>query len=302
MSCSTTVDGPNAWIIDSRASDHMTTHLSNLESPKAITTNNHINLPTGATANITHTGTTVLSNGLYLTDVLCVPYFKHNLLSVQKLIKNSNFEVKFLPTHCIILDTLTQAIKAVGQSQSSEVFDLIHIDIWGPYKEPPQYDHLKVFGCLAFASNPTITSDKFAVRGVPCVFLGYPSLKKGYKLYNLITKTHFVSRDVTFQESVFPFQADSLQTYMSPLPIPIQTMHPVAEFDDTYTSLDNTEQTSPPLSPPYSENIHTQPSPKNSTPPALVMRRSTRPHKPPSWVAAVSNKLCHFKHRSVAYF
>lgn len=36
------------------------------------------------------------------------------------------------------------------------------------------YDALKSFGCLAFASNPEHTTDKFAARGVACVFIGYP--------------------------------------------------------------------------------------------------------------------------------
>lgn len=40
------------------------------------------------------------------------------------------------------------------------------------YEESPTYDYLKDFGCLAFAYNPTFTSDKFASRCVLCVFVG----------------------------------------------------------------------------------------------------------------------------------
>ena len=40
---------------------------------------------------------------------------------------------------------------------------------------PPSYDHLRVFGCLAFAVNPNLDTDKFKYRGVPCVFIRYPS-------------------------------------------------------------------------------------------------------------------------------
>lgn len=39
----------------------------------------------------------------------------------------------------------------------------------------PTYDHLKAFGCLTMANNPTRTRDKLQARGIPCVFLGYPS-------------------------------------------------------------------------------------------------------------------------------
>jgi hypothetical protein len=67
----------------------------------------------------------------------------------------------------------------------------------------PDYGHLRVFWCLAVASNPTRVADKFESRGVPCLFLGYPQHQKGYKLYNLLTHTRFVSRDVVFYEHIF---------------------------------------------------------------------------------------------------
>nr|GEY66207.1 hypothetical protein [Tanacetum cinerariifolium] len=89
----------------------------------------------------------------------------------------------------------------------------------GFYLKRPTYDHLRVFGCLGLVSNPSRTADKFNPRGVPCVFLGYPSSQKGYKFYNLTTKSTFVSRDVVFYEDVFPFAADSINNFLTPLPI-----------------------------------------------------------------------------------
>lgn len=62
----------------------------------------------------------------------------------------------------------------------------------------PDYSLLRVFGCLAMASNPDRTADKSSPRGVPCLFLGYPQHQKGYKFQTLLTKTKFVSRDVQF--------------------------------------------------------------------------------------------------------
>nr|GEX25207.1 cysteine-rich RLK (receptor-like protein kinase) 8 [Tanacetum cinerariifolium] len=64
-------------------------------------------------------------------------------------------------------------------------------------------------------NNPSRTADKFDSRGVPCVFLGYPSNQKGYKFYNLLTKTTFVSRDAIFNEIVFPFADNSTKSYFS---------------------------------------------------------------------------------------
>ncbi|GJW16847.1 cysteine-rich receptor-like protein kinase 8 [Tanacetum coccineum] len=72
------------------------------------------------------------------------------------------------------------------------------------------YSNLKVFGCLAVASNPSRVIDKMAPRGVPCLFLGYPPHQKGYTLINLLTHTRFVSRDVTFYERIFPYSKSSM--------------------------------------------------------------------------------------------
>jgi len=82
----------------------------------------------------------------------------------------------------------------------------------------PQYQHMRVFGCLAFASNPSRTGDRFQPRRVPCLFLGYPATQKGYKLLNLLTDQTFVSRDVVFHEHIFPMHQSSMHQYKRPLP------------------------------------------------------------------------------------
>lgn len=47
--------------------------------------------------------------------------------------------------------------------------------------------------------------DKFASRSRWCLFVGYPFGWKGWKLYDLDTHEYFVSRDVVFAETEFPF-------------------------------------------------------------------------------------------------
>ncbi|XP_052622580.1 retrovirus-related Pol polyprotein from transposon RE1 isoform X1 [Lactuca sativa] len=73
------------------------------------------------------------------------------------------------------------------------------------YNCAPVFDKLRVFGCLCFASKLN-NNDKFSERADKCVFLGYSSDKKGYKVLSLDSNLIFVSRDVKFYESVFPFK------------------------------------------------------------------------------------------------
>lgn len=103
------------WIIDSGASDHMTPCIHNLSQPSLTQNLRKINLPTGDTASISHIGDVHRANGLELKQVLCVPHFKHSLLSVQKLIKDSKCEIQFHPDHCTIVDSSTRKIKGIGK-------------------------------------------------------------------------------------------------------------------------------------------------------------------------------------------
>ena len=72
------------------------------------------------------------------------------------------------------------------------------------YSKPPSYSHLRVFGCLAYATN-VHTSHKFDYRAMPSIFIGYPVGQKAYKLFDLSTKKVFTSRDVKFHEDIFPY-------------------------------------------------------------------------------------------------
>lgn len=74
----------------------------------------------------------------------------------------------------------------------------------------PDYTKLKAFGSLCFASTLSKDRHKFSLRAKPCVFLGYPSGYKGYKLLDLESNSISVSRNVVFHEDHFPFKTSEL--------------------------------------------------------------------------------------------
>ena len=70
------------WVIDTRASDHMVHSISCFTSI-STTLNTYVNLPNGEIASVTHISTVRISERLTLYNVLCVPSFSFNLISVS---------------------------------------------------------------------------------------------------------------------------------------------------------------------------------------------------------------------------
>ena len=77
------------------------------------------------------------------------------------------------------------------------------------FGEKPSYDQLRVFGSSCYTHRQSRDKDKFGHRSRSCVFVGYPFGKKGWKVYDLEKEEFLVSRDVVFQENVFPFAEKS---------------------------------------------------------------------------------------------
>lgn len=79
------------------------------------------------------------------------------------------------------------------------------------FNKVPDYQDLRVFGCLCFATVVPHSTDKFAPRAIKGVFVGYLFGTKGYRVLDLDTKQTFVSRDVMFFMSpLFHFKASPL--------------------------------------------------------------------------------------------
>ena len=96
---------PNEWIIDNGATDHMVHSISYLTK---ITFVAHISvkIPNGVFVLATHVGQVQLSCDLILDNVLCVPSFSFNLISIGKLTHYLRCCCIFLSQFCFIQDLL----------------------------------------------------------------------------------------------------------------------------------------------------------------------------------------------------
>lgn len=122
---------------------------------------------------------------------------KHILNIAQTLQFQANLPIEFWG-ECVLAAGHLINRKPTHLLENKTPYEMLH-------GQPPSLDHLRVFGCLAYAHNKDTKGDKISSRSTPCLFLGYPSGTMGWKLFDIEQEKVFISRDVDFQEDVFPY-------------------------------------------------------------------------------------------------
>ncbi|MCO5549929.1 hypothetical protein L7F22_003406 [Adiantum nelumboides] len=102
-------------------------------------------------------------------------------------------------TLSIINDTLEEEKRRIVRAMNGSLSRLCPYESW--YDKKPSASYLRVFGCLAYAHIPQQLRGKLDDKAVKCIFVGYSSGSKGYKLYHPATNKIFESRDVIFAET-----------------------------------------------------------------------------------------------------
>lgn len=105
----------DVWIVDARAANHIVCSVNLFSSIIAIA-QSVVELPNGETASVTYIGTIILCSSLTLHNIICVPSFTFNLLSVSTITKSHPCCLIFLSTFCFIQDLTCWRTIGVGQA------------------------------------------------------------------------------------------------------------------------------------------------------------------------------------------
>ncbi|GJW40243.1 ribonuclease H-like domain-containing protein [Tanacetum coccineum] len=195
---------------------HMTANVSELNLFVG-----HLN---GTLAKITHVGNLRLNSNVVLFDVLVIPEYTD--LKKEKVLRTGResaglylFDSDYASSAMCFDRSLnlsnidhngpcevfhkakqTREVFPLSEHKSTVFGELIHLDVWGPYKvvsregyrlpssflndkspfsliygREPNLSHLRSFGCLCFAIVVK-GSDKFSQRSEKCVLIGYASV------------------------------------------------------------------------------------------------------------------------------
>ena len=76
------------------------------------------------------------------------------------------------------------------------------------YGRKPNVNHLRMFGCVAYAHVPDSERQKLDKKAVKLRFVGYAKTSKGYRLLDGKTEKIVTRRDVVFNETNFSLETE----------------------------------------------------------------------------------------------
>jgi hypothetical protein len=147
------------------------------------------------------------------------------------MLSNSGLSRKFWA------EAASTACHLINCSPSTAISKKTLIEVWSG--SPYDYSQLRVFGCTAYAH---VDNGKLEPRAIKCIFLGYGSGVKAYKLWNPEAHKAFYSRNIVFNKStMFPSDLSTSATNQNLESISVQMEH----IDDDIAAPPSARNSSP---------------------------------------------------------
>ncbi|KAJ0493602.1 putative RNA-directed DNA polymerase [Helianthus annuus] len=110
-------EGDDDWVVDSGATEHITYEPVFLENKIESKIEAPVVIPNGTKVSVKGRGDCTLKGGTKIQEVLYVPEFKCNLLSIRKLTKDLQCVVSFFPDFCVMKGLRTGNLIGAGRCE-----------------------------------------------------------------------------------------------------------------------------------------------------------------------------------------
>lgn len=160
------------------------------------------------------------------------------------------------------------AVYLLNLSPTKAVQNQIPYEAWSGFK--PWVSHLRIFGCIAYALVNSENRSKLDDKSIKCIFVGYCTHSKAYRLYNPLNGKVVVSRNVVFDEEAswdWNNNGDAAETC---IPTPLEAEIEINNGVPAITS--NSSELSTPA---------TSPQRQSSSPPTQPITESSSEESPP---------------------
>ncbi|CAL9227241.1 unnamed protein product, partial [Arabidopsis halleri] len=201
-----------AWIIDSGATTHVCCNLSLFDDINSISETT-VKLPNSTQIAINQSGTVKLSDKLLLRNVLFIPSFHMNLISVSSLLQDCAYSVNFFPSFCTIQEFTRGLMIGKGRLENKLYF----MDLESPSSQSPSSTS------LVCNLNVSESSSLWHSR------LGHPSFPKLQALSEDLSISKSKLKDWShcktylFNPNILPLPLPDIP---SSIPLPVSTSSP----------------------------------------------------------------------------
>ncbi|KAF7816381.1 Retrovirus-related Pol polyprotein from transposon TNT 1-94 [Senna tora] len=242
------------WYPDSGATSHVTSDFSNLADRSNYTGGDQLVVGNGKGLYISHIGhSSVISpfnphTTLHLNSLLHVPHITKNLVSVSKFARDNNVFFEFHPSVCLVKSQASKAVLFQGTIKDDGLYAFDNF----------QLQHLPSISKNSSSSTDPSTSHSKAFTNSVCLAsvqsldeyklwhyrLGHPHssvLNNVLHQNNISVGRLYISRDVIFNEQLFPFASNNVNPVSTAVPFASGSTPSIAQYVLHNTPLPNVQ-------------------------------------------------------------